>query len=73
MLKLTFRNRRESDKLRKLYLNGNGHPDIFSRPQVTENSRQYLLFRTDILQKKSGWMPLKCYSVRFWPPSVFSW
>ena len=29
----------------------NGHLDIFSRPQVKENSRQYLLLRTDILQK----------------------
>ena len=29
----------------------NGHPDIFSRPQVIEYSRQYLLLRTDILQK----------------------
>ena len=29
----------------------NGHLEIFSRPQVIENSRQYLLLRTDILQK----------------------
>ena len=27
------------------------HPEIFSRPQVIENSRQYLLLRKDILQK----------------------
>ena len=37
----------------------NGHPDIFSRPQVIEYSRQYLLLRTDILQKTSRWMPLE--------------
>ena len=29
----------------------NGGQDIFSRPQVIENSRQYLLLPTDILQK----------------------
>ena len=29
----------------------NGHLEIFSGPQVIENSRQYLLLRTDILQK----------------------
>ena len=28
-----------------------GHIEIFSRPQIIENSRQYLLLRTDILQK----------------------
>jgi len=27
------------------------HIDILSRPQATENSGQYLLLRTDILQK----------------------
>ena len=30
----------------------NGHLEIFSRPQVTENSRQHLPLRTDILQKR---------------------
>ena len=29
----------------------NGHLEILSRPQVIENSGQYLLPRTDILQK----------------------
>ena len=29
----------------------NCHLEIFSRPQVIENSRQYLLLRTDILQE----------------------
>ena len=29
-----------------------GHPEIFSRPQVIENFKQYLLLPTNILQKK---------------------
>ena len=29
----------------------NVHLEIFSLPQVIENSRQYLVLRTDILQK----------------------
>ena len=29
----------------------NCHIEIFSRPQVIENSKQYLLLRTDILQE----------------------
>ena len=29
----------------------NGHPEIFSLPQVIENCRQFLLLRTDIVQK----------------------
>ena len=29
----------------------NDHLEIFSRPQVIENLRQYLRLRTDILQK----------------------
>ena len=34
----------------------NGHLEICSRPQVMEDSRQYLLLRTDILQKTVvGW------------------
>ena len=32
-------------------LGGNVHLVSFSRPQAKENSRQYLLLRTDILQK----------------------
>ena len=35
------------DKLRKLYMNGNGHLEIFSHSQVIENSSQYLLLLTD--------------------------
>ena len=37
----------------------NGHPDFFSRPQVIEYSRQYLLLRTDILQKTVVECPCK--------------
>ena len=38
------------------------HLEIFSRPQLTENSRQHLPLRTDILQK----------TVRRWvPPTKF--
>ena len=41
------------DKLRKLYIHDwNDHLEIFSCPQVIENSSQYLFLRTDILQKK---------------------
>ena len=40
------------DRLRKLYmLEGNGHLEIFSGPEVIDNSRQYLHLWTDILQK----------------------
>ena len=42
------------DKLRKLYMDGTviyKHVEISSSPQVIENSRQYLLLRTDVLQK----------------------
>ena len=42
------------EKLRKLYVHKrNGHLEIFSRPQVIENSRQYLLLRRDIHRKRS--------------------
>ena len=37
------------DKLRNYQWNG--HLEIFSCPQVIENSKQYLLVQTDILQK----------------------
>ena len=32
-------------------MNGTGHLEILSHPQGIENSRQFLLLRTDILQK----------------------
>ena len=35
----------------KIVQEWNGHLEIFSLPQAIENSRQYLLLRTDILQK----------------------
>ena len=42
------------DKLKKLYLNGTAHLEIFSRPEPMEDSRPCLLFRTDILQIKQS-------------------
>ena len=48
----TSENRREFIKLASKFVREwNGHLEIFSLPQVIENSRQYLLLRTDILQK----------------------
>ena len=51
----TLENRREfisQDKLQILQVHQwNGHLGIFSLPQAIENSRQFLLLRTDILQK----------------------
>ena len=50
------------DKLRKLYVHKwNGHLEIFSRPQVIENSRQYLHFRTDIHREKSLGAPVTSF------------
>ena len=40
-------------KVSKIVHEWNGYRDIFGRPQVIENARQYLLLRTDILQKQS--------------------
>ena len=40
------------DKLKKLYMNGTAHLEIFSRPEPIEDSKPCLLFRTDILQIK---------------------
>ena len=39
------------DKPREMYMDGTGHLEILSLPQGIENSRQFLLLRTDILQK----------------------
>ena len=36
----------------------NDHLEIFSCPQVIENSSQHLFLRTDILQKKSLGAPV---------------
>ena len=41
------------EKASKIVHEWNGNVEIFSRPQVIENSGQYLLFRTDILRKQS--------------------
>ena len=49
-------------KLRKL-ASMEYHLEIFSRPPAIENSWQYLLLRTDILQKQSFGVPRKL--VRF--------
>ena len=38
----------------------NPHQGIFSRIQAKENARQYLLLRTDILQKTVVGLPLEC-------------
>ena len=38
-------------KASKIVHEWNGHLEIFSRPQVIENSRQYLLLQTDILKE----------------------
>ena len=45
------------DKLRKLH-KWNGHLEILSLPQGIENSRQFLLLRTDISQKRVRWVPM---------------
>ena len=42
------------DKLKKLYMTGTAHLEIFSRPEPIEDSRPCLLFRTDILQIKQS-------------------
>ena len=42
-----------------------GHKEIFSRPQIIENSRQYLLLRTDILQKIVVECPWKNQCVKY--------
>ena len=44
----------------------NGHLEIFSRPQVIENSRQYLLLQTDILQKTVVGYPCLIFPKRAW-------
>ena len=53
----------------------NGHLEIFSRPQVMENSRQYLLLRTDILQKtvvECPWLVYKKHHLEIEPFSLCS-
>ena len=54
MKKQTSENRREF--FREASTIWNAHLNLFSRIQAIENSRQYLLLRTDILQKTViGW------------------
>ena len=48
----TSENRREFIRRASVIIHeGNGHLEIVIRPQVIENSRQYLRLGTDILQK----------------------
>ena len=50
-------------KASKIVHEWNGHIEIFSLPQVIENSRQYLLLRTDILQKTVVGCP--CFDIEY--------
>ena len=63
--KLNFiENRREFIRyITKIVHEWNGHLEIFSLPQAIENSRQFLLLRTDILQKTVLGCP--------WPSKVY--
>ena len=45
------------DKLRKIVPEWNAYLESISRIQAIENSRQYLLLRTDILLKESLGVP----------------
>ena len=45
------------DKLRKIVPEWNAYLESISRIQTIENSRQYLLLRTDILLKESLGVP----------------
>ena len=46
------------DKLRKLH-EWNGHPEILSLPKGIDNSKQFLLLRTDIsVTDNCRWVPL---------------
>ena len=53
-------------KASKIVHEWNSNLEIFSRPQVIDSSMQYLLLRTDVLQKKTvrcRWNLLFCHSV----------
>ena len=48
-------------------MNGTVHLEIFSLPQAIENSREYLLLRTDIIQKTvvgCPWFTLRFRTVK---------
>ena len=51
-------------KASKIVHEWNGHIEIVGRPEVMENSKQYLLLRTDVL--KSGWVSLQVTAVLGW-------
>ena len=63
------------DKLQKLYMNETVDLEIFSLPQAIENSRQFLLLRTDILQKTVIGCPLHKSKVkaRRWLGAAIQW
>ena len=44
----------------------NGPPEIFSRSQETENSRQYLLLRMDTCTENCLWVPLILFSLELY-------
>ena len=53
--------------LRKFNMNGTVHLEIFSLPQAIENSREYFLLRTDIIQKTvvgCPWFTLRFRTVK---------
>ena len=61
--KLNFRKSQGNllDKVRKLQMNGTVIQkilEILSPPEGTENSRQFLLLRTEILTENCSWVPL---------------
>ena len=57
----TLENRREFiGYATKIVHKWNGYLEMFSFPQAIENVGQFLLLRTDILQKNSCWVPLTC-------------
>ena len=51
-------------KLQKIVGEWNGHLEILSPPQGIENSRQFLLLRTDILQKTVDGCPCPRLAIR---------
>ena len=60
-------------KFRKLYIHEwNGYREIFSRRQVIENSRQYLVLRTDILQKTVVGCPWFGLWIRHWLIEIYN-
>ena len=59
-------------KVSKIVHEWNGYREIFSRPQVIENSRQYLLLRKDILQKTVVGCPWSGLWIRHWMIEIYN-